>query len=554
MKEENIIHPLFSMKKYIRRHFFLWLLGLILPSLSGILTNLYFADQLQNYSSQLLAPNPSFRHIAGTLFLAAIFLLLFSNIEDIAKYLFSLFIVSAEIELKQDFYTALNQTSLKNLQKFHLGELATLYHTDIVQSTSLISHDIRGIVYPIFGFSYLVAAFASDLRIGIGLLILGSAIIFLNFLFLRKKIAIQKEILQAKELFTLNCSHAIQGKISIRQYSAQKMILQKIDLAALTLFKKERQAVYLQSLKILISDGLANLCIYLLTPLACIFAVNGAIQLPVVLFIHQICRYFIMYIQNAAHTFLNYSTHALSYKRIHPILTLPNETNPYSQNFTVSFPTDPAISFEKVSIFYENRLVLKNATFLIRPGEIVGLIGESGSGKSSLYKALLQITDYQGTISVGGIDCKEIPLSLLREHISVSPEHNNLFFTSVYENIQYGNLNSTKEDIFSVMQQAAISDISLFLHRNAGENGISLSGGQRQKISLARAFLKNAPILILDEPTAALDTKSEEKVLTAILEQKKERKCILLITHKPSTLQIADRILKIENQTITELK
>lgn len=101
--------------------------------------------------------------------------------------------------------------------------------------------------------------------------------------------------------------------------------------------------------------------------------------------------------QNTAHTFLNYSTHALSYKRI----------------------------------------------------------------QSSLYKALLQITDHQETISVGGIDCKEIPLSILREHISVSPEHNNLFFTSVYENIQYGNLNSTKEDIFSVMQQAAISDISL---------------------------------------------------------------------------------------------
>lgn len=295
---------------------------------------------------------------------------------------------------------------------------------------------------------------------------------------------------------------------------------------------------------------MTNLCIYLLTPFTCLLAVNGSISLPVVIFIHQVCRYFILYTKNSANAFINYQTHALSYQRIHPILSLPNEHAFYNTIIKTPFPSNHTISFEQVSISYGTHLVVKDVTFALHPGEIVGLVGESGSGKSSLYKALLQTIAYKGNISIGGIDCTTIPLSTLREQIALSPEHNELFHTTVYENIQYANPNATEDEISTIMQKAAIAEIPLFMQRDVGENGIRLSGGQKQKVSLARAFLKNAPILILDEPTAALDIKSEEIILNTILELKKEGKCILLISHKTSTLQIADRILQIKNGTI----
>lgn len=544
------MHPLLSMKKYLQNHICLWLFGLIVPAFTNLAANLYFAEQLKYYSVLLFTSQPSFQSIIITLGTTAIILLVLSSLEDIAKYIFSFFIASVETELKQDFYIALNQTSLKEIQKLHQGELTTRYHTDILQSLRLISHDIRGIIYPIFGLSYLIAVLYSDLRIGLLLTLLGIFIILLNSLFLHKKLTIQKEILHANETFTLNCSNAIHGKISIRQYSAQKVIIQRIDHAAIQLFQKERQEIYLQTLKHLTSNGLANVCIYLLTPFACLLAVNGYLSLPVVIFIHQVCRYFILHTQNAANAFINYKTHTLSYQRIQPIISLPNEyhNNPIIEK--TIFPLNPILSFEQVCISYGEHLVLKNATFTVSPGEIVGLTGESGSGKSSLYKALLQFIAYEGKISIGGINCTDIPLSTLREHISLSPEHNELFHTTVYENIRYGNPNATDREILSIMQKVAISEIPLFLQYNVGKNGCHLSGGQKQKVSLARALLKNAPIFIFDEPTAALDAKSEEVILDIILKLKKEGKCILLISHKRSTLQIADKILSIKNGTI----
>lgn len=160
------------MKKYIQNHISLWLFGLLVPALTSLATNLYFAEQLQHYSSLLFTLQPSFQKIAVTLGITAIILLL-------------------------------------------LTMLATRYHNDIVQSTYIISHDIRNIVYPFFGFIYLAVVLYSNLPIGILLTLLGIGVILLNALFLRKKIAIQKEVLHANEFFTLDCNNVIHGKMSI---------------------------------------------------------------------------------------------------------------------------------------------------------------------------------------------------------------------------------------------------------------------------------------------------------------------------------------------------
>ena len=161
----------------------------------------------------------------------------------------------------------------------------------------------------------------------------------------------------------------------------------------------------------------------------------------------------------------------------------------------------------------------------------------------------MQMIDYQGEIYIGGENCKNLSLHTLRNYIAYSPEYNDVFPTTVYDNIQYGNLNATEEEITHAAEMAGITtDTEVFLQRNIDENKEQLSGGQKQKVSIARALLKNAPIYIFDEPTAALDADSESKILNSIVTLKQEGKCILLITHKASTLHIADRILRMDGE------
>ena len=547
------MQTMFSMSKYIRRNLKLWIAGLFIPVFASLATNIFFAERLQKFSALLLDSQMSFTETVVMLSAALLILLLLSVIDDIGLYLFSLFAITTENELRQDFYSSMIHASLKELQQFNRGELITRYNTDAGQCTGIVSYDVHGMIYQVsVGMGYLIAVMVYDLWIGFIMLALGFGVILMNYLLLRRIIVAQTEIIKANEEYTLNCSNAIQGKMSIRQYSAGGMMTNKIEASSRLACQKEYRYVWLQTLKILTSDSLANICTYLLTPLACIFAVYGYISIPAVLFIHQICRYFIMYTQNLGTSYINYKTHELSYDRFKEVLSMTDEEAERGRAEDKDFPADNSVSFERVSVYYKERRILNDVSFAIRPGEITCLAGESGSGKSSLVKALLQMADYQGRICIGDRDCADMPIDILRGHISLSPEHGDLFNTTVYENIQFGNLSAAEQEIDLAARRAAITGGMSFMQRNAGENGSQLSGGQKQRVSIARAILKNAPVIILDEPTAALDAVSEAKLLDTITSLKQESRCILIISHKESTLRAADRILYIEDGKVTE--
>lgn len=545
---------LFSMTKYIRKNWKLWGCGIIFPALFSTATNIYFANRLQDYVTKITEHQTSFQGISKMLILTLPVLLLFSCIDNIGLYVFSLFLASTENELRYDFYNSVMCTPLKNLQQLSQGEFITRYNTDIERSAQIAS-DIFGVIYPlIVGTGYMVAVLLADFRIGFLMILLGVAVIILNFSFVRRMKRVETEILQAKETYVSSCSDTIRGKMSIRQYSAQKLMSKKIGEAANKLYKKECRKVQLETLKCLTSDAVANSCIYLLTPLACILVTLGYISVPVVLFIHQLCRCFIMYTQNFATSFIHYSEHSLSFERVNSVISFENEIIESSVNRCGSVPKNFNVTFENVCVTYGSHQVLKEVSFTAFSGECIGIIGESGSGKSTLVKSLMQMIDYQGDIYIGEENCKNLPLNMLRKYIAYSPEHNDIFPTTVHDNIRYGNLDATEDEIIHAGEMAGITAYrENFLQRNIGENGDQLSGGQKQRVSIARALLKTAPIYIFDEPTAALDADSELKILNTILKLKREGKCILLITHKTSTLHVADRILRIDGGKVYQI-
>lgn len=540
---------LYSMIKYIRKNWKLFVCGILFSAFFSMAANIYFANILQDYVTNMTEHQTSLRGISEMLVLSLPVLLLLSCIDNIGLYIFSLFLASTENELRYDFYNSLVRTPLQNLQKLNQGEFITRYSTDIEQSAQIVSYDIFGVIYPlIVGTGYMIAVLLADITIGFLMILLCVTVIILNFLFVRRMKHAQAEILQAKETYVSDCSDAIRGKMSIRQCSAQKVMCQKTGEAADNLYRRECRAVQLETMKLLTADAVANSCMYLLTPIACIMAACGHIDVSVVLFIHQLCRCFILYTQNFAVSFVHYSEHSLSFERVNTVLSFEDELTQKRVSRCGSIPENAAVTFHNVSAAYGNHQVLKDVSFTAFPGECIGIVGGSGSGKSTLVKALMQMIDYQGEIYIGEENCKNHSPNTLRKYIAYSPEHNDIFPATVHDNIQYGDLNATEDEITAAAERAGITEHrEVFLYRNIGENGDQLSGGQKQRVSIARALLKKAPIYIFDEPTAALDADSESKILNTIEKLKQEGKCILLITHKASTLHIADRILRIDD-------
>lgn len=218
-----------------------------------------------------------------------------------------------------------------------------------------------------------------------------------------------------------------------------------------------------------------------------------------------------------------------------------------------------SVEFSQVNFSYDNdKQILKNVSLSIEPGQVVALVGRSGSGKSTLASLLSRLyDDYTGDIRVDGVSIRDYSLKDLRRQFAVVSQNVTLFHDTVRNNIAYGRFDSVTEA--SLMEAARASYALEFIEKlpqqfdaMIGENGVLLSGGQRQRIAIARAILKDAPILILDEATSALDTESERYIQAALDELMKKR-TTLVIAHRLSTIENADKIIVMDQGAIMEV-
>lgn len=206
-----------------------------------------------------------------------------------------------------------------------------------------------------------------------------------------------------------------------------------------------------------------------------------------------------------------------------------------------------AVNMDSVTFSYDKEnIVLQDFSLQIKSGECVAITGASGCGKTTLSKLLLGLYPLdEGTIIINGLDIKKCHLTALRKQIAYVPQEPYLFNGSIEENIRMGRPDATEEEIIKAAKQANAHEFIIHLSEgyqtNAGERGNNLSGGQRQRIAIARAILKDCPIILMDEATSALDNESEQFVNEA-LKNLQGKKTIVIIAHRPSTIQLADRV------------
>ena len=220
--------------------------------------------------------------------------------------------------------------------------------------------------------------------------------------------------------------------------------------------------------------------------------------------------------------------------------------------------TKGALAFKDVTFTHDgsNGALFNKFNLAVAPGEKIGLVGHSGSGKTSLTRLLLRFVDISGgAITIDGQDISKTTQADLRRHIAYVPQEPLLFHRSLRENIAYGKPNTSYQEIIKAAQLANAHEFITTLPKGydtmVGERGVKLSGGQRQRIAIARAVLKDAPILVLDEATSALDSESE-KLIQDALKKLMEGRTTLVIAHRLSTIQTMDRIVVLRDGTITE--
>ena len=239
------------------------------------------------------------------------------------------------------------------------------------------------------------------------------------------------------------------------------------------------------------------------------------------------------------------------------------DTTPEIRDKPGAVPLPPIkghVEFHNVYFAYQDganeKIVLQDVSLDVRPGEIVAVVGRSGAGKTTLVNMIPRFYDpTSGRITIDGYDLRDVQLATLREQIGIVPQETLLFSGTIKENVMYGKLDATDEELFAAAR-AANADIFIRTlpqgyETPVGERGVMLSGGQRQRIAIARALLKNPRILILDEATSSLDSESEGLVQEA-LERLMQNRTTFIIAHRLSTVKVAHRIVALDNGRVVE--
>jgi ATP-binding cassette subfamily B protein len=244
-----------------------------------------------------------------------------------------------------------------------------------------------------------------------------------------------------------------------------------------------------------------------------------------------------------------------SQKRINEFLNTKSSVQNITQN---KRKINGKIEFKNIEFFYKETKInaLKNVSFVINKGDSLAIMGDIGSGKTTIIELLCRTYDpYNGNILVDDVNIKNINIDNLRESIGYVPQSTFLFSDTIKNNIKFGKENATDDEVIEVAKKVSMSkEIKLFKNEYdtlLGERGVNLSGGQKQRLSIARAIIKKPKILILDDSLSAVDTETEEIILSNINKLSKDI-TLIISTHRVSTAKNCDKILVLENGEITE--
>lgn len=374
-----------------------------------------------------------------------------------------------------------------------------------------------------------------------------------------KLTSLRKVFREKTDSITEIAQDCMSGILVLRSFGAEEYFRGKLTEATTALVENEEQRTRVSNTAIITRRILQWLPNIICAVYAYVLVTRGNLSVGELMAFVIILEPFVGAFVGLPFCFVDLKERAVCVKRVEQIL---NEKDEHSGTETKERETDrgesgAAITFENVEFQYvESAPVLKGVSFEIKKGSSVAFVGESGGGKSTIFHILCGFYPVaSGTYSLLGRSFEEWNVEAARAHMALVSQNVFLFPTTIMENVRYGREDASEEEIIEACKNARIHDFIMSLPEGyetlVGERGILLSGGERQRISIARAFLKNAPILLLDEPTSAVDVETEKLIQEAIDGLSKSRTCIT-IAHRLSTVRNVDTIMVLKDGVIAQ--
>ena len=457
-------------------------------------------------------------------------------------------------QIRERMIIKLKKFSLGFYTNERLGEINTILHKDVDNMSLVVGH----MWSRMFG-DFLIAAVVfvglASIDFKLAIMMAVSVPIALIFLYLTIKQSERIEnqnnsaLLDMVSLFV----EYVRGIPVLKSFSNNKSLDNELMNKTKKFGETSKAASRFKAKQLSIFGFLLDIGYLILLIAGAIFVVKGNLDVLNFIIFAVISKEFYKPFASMEQHYMYYVSAVDSYERLSRILyadVIPDKVNGI-------VPKDNDIAFENIDFSYEkDEFKMEKLSFSIAEKTMTALVGESGSGKTTITNLLLRFYDvHKGKITLGGIDIRDIPYDELLDRISIVMQNVQLFDNTIEENIRVGKKGATKEEIIEAAKKARIHDFIMSLPKgyetDIGENGGILSGGQRQRISIARAFLKDAPILILDEMTSNVDPVNESLIQDAITELAKNR-TVLVVAHHLKTIQKADQILVFQKGNLLE--
>ena len=448
----------------------------------------------------------------------------------------------------------LKKFSLSFYTNERLGEINTILHKDVDNMSLVVGH-MWSRMFGEFLVAFVVFFGLIMFNIKLALVMVISIPIALGFLYftIKKSKKIENKnnsaLLDMVSLFV----EYVRGIPVLKSFSNNKSLDKKLTEKIEKFGETSKITSKFKAKQLAIFAFLLDIGYFILLIFGTIFVLKGELNIFSFIIFSIVSKEFYKPFASMETHYMYYISAVDSYERLGKILyanTIPDRSNGLS-------PKKNNISFENIFFYYEkDNFKIEDLSFDIKENSITALVGESGSGKTTITNLLLRFYDVsQGSIKLGNIDIRDIPYDELLNRISIVMQNVQLFNNTIEENLRVGKKDANKEEIIEACKKSKIHDFIMSLpeqyETHIGENGGLLSGGQRQRISIARAFLKNAPILILDEMTSNVDPINESLIQEAITELAKNR-TVLVIAHHLKTIQHADQILVFQKGKLLE--
>ena len=448
----------------------------------------------------------------------------------------------------------LKKFSLSFYTNERLGEINTILHKDVDNMSLVVGH-MWSRMFGEFLVAFVVFFGLIMFNIKLALVIVISIPIALGFLYftIKKSKKIENKnnsaLLDMVSLFV----EYVRGIPVLKSFSNNKSLDKKLTEKIEKFGETSKITSKFKAKQLAIFAFLLDIGYFILLIFGTIFVLKGELNIFSFIIFSIVSKEFYKPFASMETHYMYYISAVDSYERLGKILyanTIPDRSNGLS-------PKKNNISFENIFFYYEkDNFKIEDLSFDIKENSLTALVGESGSGKTTITNLLLRFYDVnQGSIKLGNIDIRDIPYDELLNRISIVMQNVQLFNNTIEENLRVGKKDANKEEIIEACKKSKIHDFIMSLPKqyetHIGENGGLLSGGQRQRISIARAFLKNAPILILDEMTSNVDPINESLIQEAIIELAKDR-TVLVIAHHLKTIQHADQILVFQKGKLLE--